>query len=1746
MAYGIIKHRRGTTEEWLNSLLVPEEGELIIEECSNGTRKCKIGDGRHRFNGLVYIDADTRDFLLTKLNEVETSLADKLALLATDVGQQLDIAKQEINKLISDVAKTIATDFAENDQVTLNLAKQDAKSRIDKSTADLMREIDTLSKKVDNVSAATDMKLTERLADLKAEFNQNITDKTSEINGHVQNLKKDVKALDETIESTVKPSINQIDVKYSKKVSELAKQHSADIETVAQTISDTAAEYNSKLDESKRLLQELVRESYQKHQTELAAARSVIEQKLATSEESQTTRINAISSELKSVDLNLSESISQVRQQSETYSASALKQIEELFAKAEELESNNVSLLTKIFAIENTTTSLIKSLTDDINTLEQEHKKDHDSLLNSFTALEAQQLKDKAEILDAFSSHLTRIYTELEELVNNDVITITKVYAVENTLTAKINNLKEFVIANLSNFDDSDIADLEQILELKAELLDEISTSKASLLADISALSTSVDTRFNQTREIIDNLKLDLQNSSIENASTFDKIKADIIKNKEEAFEAISAISEQLEDIDTRLADITSEKIDTLEQSLLDSLGTLKSETELKFSETQQTTDQVNESLQDHIDEVSTKFSEIQSQAQADKAELLGAISENSEDLNTVITDVSERVESLLEQHDTDNQTLTTKIEDLKSTTNIKFSETQQTIDQVSESLSGHKAETATRLDELTSKSQTDKSELSTSIQEVATGLDQANERINQTNSDLSVQAQRINNIITLNPGSTTGDAELADIRSGYNGIIHGSAGDAVRAIGNDLEALKSSLPEYIPANAVDGLLYEGNLLYLTSDGVPVSDPVEIKGGSGGGGSVSVVKVTNNLPTNSFTIAKGNEAWIDFTYTSFENEVPTGDGAYIIAVNNKNIDTLSGSIQHGVAKRLDMAEYLKNGTNTIKITCSDQYGTSRSLVYNISIIELKIESSFDSTRIYDDLITFRYKVFGQVEKTAYVLIDGEEFSSKTLSASVSGSETTLTLPKQPHGCHKITAYLSATVNDDEIYSNTLEYEIICIESDEDAAILASIYKENKVTQGDLISIPFMLYDPVRVSSSVNLIIYSQIAGSKIEVDRTSLTVDRSLQYWKTRKYPVGNTIFEISYTYNLHGVETTINKEHTIEVEALEVDVSAEEDSLQLHLSAQGRTNNEANPAVWTFSPADDGVQVFDEVTTTFENFNWRSNGWVADDSGDTCLRLNGDARAIINFKPFKDDFKNYGKTIEFEFAVRDVNSRDAVVINCFDGDRGFKATPDTAFLKSGGTQVSCRYKDEERIRVAVAVEHADSTSRFVSIYLDGILSGVQRYANTDNFAQQNPLNIVLGSSLCGIDIYTIRVYNKALSTAQVLANYIADIAEPTTKLKLVTDNEILDENDKVSYDRVKALGQIPIITFTGPMPTYKGDKKKKTTRMKFEDPAHPEMNFDVLLDQIDVQGTSSQFYIRKNWKVKLPEKRAHMPGAIPAKVFCIKVDYAEATGTHNTGSANYIETLYDREEVTLPPQKDDTRVRTTIQGFPIIIFEKETEDSEPVFSSKGNFNYDKDAENAFGFTDDYKDYGVECWEFCNNTSDPVNFAGEIPADWLEDFEPRYAPKSANFDRIEELKEIEELAASGKGTMTEAQRNELATLMRNCIANFRAMHDWVLSTATYTLNNGKRIPITPVELEEPVTYGETTYTEDNEEYRLAKFKYEFENYFNMHYSSMYYVFTFFALMTDQRAKNLFLTRWKDDDGIHRWYPYFYD
>ena len=81
----IVKHRRGTTLEWqeLNLDIIPEAGELVIEECDDGTRKCKIGTGYTRFSDLSYIDDKTKSTLLQEIANAKSECENKITGVGT-------------------------------------------------------------------------------------------------------------------------------------------------------------------------------------------------------------------------------------------------------------------------------------------------------------------------------------------------------------------------------------------------------------------------------------------------------------------------------------------------------------------------------------------------------------------------------------------------------------------------------------------------------------------------------------------------------------------------------------------------------------------------------------------------------------------------------------------------------------------------------------------------------------------------------------------------------------------------------------------------------------------------------------------------------------------------------------------------------------------------------------------------------------------------------------------------------------------------------------------------------------------------------------------------------------------------------------------------------------------------------------------------------------------------------------------------------------------------------------------------------------------------------------------------------------------------------------------------------------------------------------------------------------------------------------------------------------------------------
>lgn len=69
-------------------------------------------------------------------------------------------------------------------------------------------------------------------------------------------------------------------------------------------------------------------------------------------------------------------------------------------------------------------------------------------------------------------------------------------------------------------------------------------------------------------------------------------------------------------------------------------------------------------------------------------------------------------------------------------------------------------------------------------------------EEVNKLSEELAVERSRINNFANLEEGSTTGDAELIDMRIGANGKVYESAGTAVRAQFQEITTIAEQLDQ--------------------------------------------------------------------------------------------------------------------------------------------------------------------------------------------------------------------------------------------------------------------------------------------------------------------------------------------------------------------------------------------------------------------------------------------------------------------------------------------------------------------------------------------------------------------------------------------------------------------------------------------------------------------------------------------------------------------------------------------------------------------------------------------------------------------------------------------------------------------------------------------------------------------------------------------------------------------------------------
>ena len=765
--------------------------------------------------------------------------------------------------------------------------------------------------------------------------------------------------------------------------------------------------------------------------------------------------------------------------------------------------------------------------------------------------------------------------------------------------------------------------------------------------------------------------------------------------------------------------------------------------------------------------------------------------------------------------------------------------------------------------------------------------------------------------------------------------------------------------------------------------------------------------------------SKGN--YLEYTFdVKNKSGASTGESVDVTYTFKRNATQkiIKETRRYGETVRFNIDDYLLAGTNVVTINIIGQTSLAATTVaVTYQAVSLSLTDELDITKVYnlsggDNTLTIPYTLSGQGTKTMEWYIDGEQ-----VTPNISEDEATdttvskikyITLSALSTGVHNVQIRAYTLVGGEKFYTDTLYREIMIVNEPFYAetlfAVKAIVPKEYGIIGPDS---TFMLYGaeqylPYNVKFATNK---SGDVAIKFGASSSELTTLSTIEV-------VQGVLSDFSITPKTSGLHvirlatSDFSREINILISETSLDLKEITDALEFSFTARGRSNSAVDKDVWEGH----------NHTATFEGFKWNNqSGWV-----DNALLMGEGASVSFDYAPLATNSVSTGKTIELEFATRNVDNENTVICDLRNADgTGLLLTASEARLVSKvGSVVYTKFKSDDRNRITFVINRNANVvnKNLVFIYINGILSGAINYGSADNYLSDTLLSLN-GTAEAQIALYDIFVYNTALSSSQILNNYTLYRTTIEDMRGIYDKNDILEEGN-ISVDKTRR--NIPVMIVTGDLLDL--DEKSDTdyyitADIDYYNDPDPTKNFRIEGARIRIQGTSSRFYPRKNYRfytnkadytvlydangnVVADGLYAFKDGAQPVDCWCLKADFAESSGSHNTGvariwnevmtNASFSHTNNAGVEVSGYPLRTQAQtiakstgfgkdVRTTIDGFPILLFRRDTKNDEPIFVGKYNFNNDKSTPSVFGFTGipDFDDSKVQSWE-CLENEDPI------------------------------------------------------------------------------------------------------------------------------------------------------------------------
>lgn len=774
--------------------------------------------------------------------------------------------------------------------------------------------------------------------------------------------------------------------------------------------------------------------------------------------------------------------------------------------------------------------------------------------------------------------------------------------------------------------------------------------------------------------------------------------------------------------------------------------------------------------------------------------------------------------------------------------------------------------------------------------------------------------------------------------------------------------------------------------------------------------------------------------YIDFTF-DVKNKQGASTGESVIVkytfMRGSNKREVSEIKPFGSAVHFNIDKYLAEGTNTIIVSVTGQNtlaATSVAITYEV--VNLQLNDMLDISKVYDltsgtAQLEVPYSISGYGTKIVEWYIDGEMLDYVRAEDEIVESNTTrtkhITLSNLSQGVHSLQFRAYTTVNGELFYTSTLYRDIIVytgVKSDMIIAIATSIPSEYGIIGSDG---KVALYDMVQyVPYTLRFATYSPSNTSNVEV---KVKVDNSVKATLNSNNGIENSVVIVPTTSGTKSVEIAAsNTKYEIEAEVAPTTMNIQEitNGLVMDFVASEKTNNSSDRDVWEYG----------DYKGTLSGFAWNNaSGWA-----NNRLEMTSGATFEINYAPLSNTPTSLGKTIEIEWSTKNVKDDNAIICDLRNSNGVgivIHATK-VSMTSADGVTIETEYKSDENVRIAFVINRSTGSThqRMSFIYANGILSRGDKWALTDSYTSDALLKFQATEG-AEVSLKSIRIYDDALSSDNILNNYILYRDTVEEMMEVYDRNDVYEENRDI-FSPSKMSSRLPVMIVTGDIPTLENTSDKDTqitVDIEYTNLQDPSRSFKMVGAAMRPQGTSSMGYPKKNFRIytqKLDTTVVYdatgnvvadklysfKQGAQPVNCWCLKADYAESSGTHNTGIARlWNEALYNAQidgEYKLRTEAQriaaasgyEYDVRTTIDGFPILLFYRPSANDDVIFIGKYNFNNDKSTESVFGFKGipNFDNTHMQCWEVLNNGNPLALFTTTENFDtmWSEAFESRY------------------------------------------------------------------------------------------------------------------------------------------------------